>query len=107
MPSVLLSVRSLPNGQPVQKAPKAYFWTIGPSTSPPIAMPTTATQAYRLDSGRPRTAARAARIPIIIDTNIVTTCGISTRAGTSPLKRITMGSPSGTRTGPVGAASVT
>ncbi len=46
-------------------------------------------------------------MPIIIDTNIVTTCGMSTRAGTSPLKRMTIGSPCGTRTGPAGVASDT
>jgi len=33
--SVLLSVRSQPNGTPVQYASNAYFCTIGPSTKPP------------------------------------------------------------------------
>ncbi len=38
---------------------------------------------------------------------MVRTWGISTSAGTSPLKRITTGSPSGTRTAPAVEASVT
>ena len=33
--SVLLSVRSVPNGKPVQATPKANFWTSGPRTKPP------------------------------------------------------------------------
>ncbi len=33
--AVLLSVMSLPRGQPVQYAPKAYFCMIGPRIMPP------------------------------------------------------------------------
>ncbi len=33
--SVLLSVKSRPNGNPVHQAPKANFWTKGPRMKPP------------------------------------------------------------------------
>ena len=43
-----MSVRSVPKGNPDQKTPKAYFWTMGPSMNPPAKKRPAAARAKAL-----------------------------------------------------------
>ena len=83
---VLLSVRSCPSGHPVQNAPKANFWTMGPSTNPPTMSNAIEDRTSPRALGRSgRRTSKRALVDSNMDMNMARMCGISTPAGTSPL----------------------
>jgi len=93
---VLLSVRSVPNGQPVQYAPKAYFCTTGPRTSPPaVRSPIVIANSLPVFSV-PENADRPVLVEKSIPVNIRNMWTTRIALGTSPLKRITAPPSSGT-----------
>ena len=94
--AVLLSVRSVPNGQPVQYAPKAYFCTRGPRTSPPAARSPIVRVVSLLADSRPPKTHSPVRVERSNPENIRTMWTTSMPAGTSPLKRMTADPPAGT-----------
>jgi hypothetical protein len=82
--SVLLSVRSHPKGTPVQSAPNAYFWVMGPKMKPP-SVSVTRVRIVRVPCPRGSSAApRPARRPSSIARNMAAMWGTRTRSGTRP-----------------------
>ena len=82
---VLLSVRSKPQGKPVQKWPKAYFWTKGPRMRPPRVMQPRATQRCLRGVRGPSTVPRPTRRPSSTEMNIMLMWEMSRVRGTWPL----------------------
>jgi len=93
--TVLLSVRSVPNGHPVQYAPNAYFWTTGPSTSPPETNRPIVTSVRPPVSPPPEKADSPVLVDTSIPANIRRIWTARTAGGTSPLNRMTAGSSAG------------
>jgi hypothetical protein len=75
---VLLSVQSSPNGQPVQYAPNAYFWTIGPRISPPGTIKSSVHGTNRSGAGSPSSTPNPVRRTTASARNISRMWGIKT-----------------------------
>src|SRR3972149_8177171 len=94
--AVLLSVRSVPNGQPDHHALKAYHCTAGPSRSPPRKRSPTVQEASFFRLGLELKNSNPARVEKSIALNMIMTCGMRIHIGTAPLNRIVTGSDAGT-----------